>query len=336
MIYKDKIYDRDYAGRNKLEEILIRQVAFLYHDRGITQQKIADKFSLSKMAVSRMLQRAKELGIVRTIVSLPFELNKGLQQQIKRKYELKEVIVAKKPVVKDKSNLHNLQDDAASIRALLGKVCAFYMGISPLDNYVLGVGVGKTIGQVVENLVPMRTKNLHVVQLMGGLASVGEQNPFTIVQEICRKLQAKGTYFTSFAVVENEEIKNSIFNSSMGRQVKDMWRKCRKVLFGVGAIEKGTLLSPKLVSVKELKEIKKSGAVGDILGHCFDKDGNFVDTDLEKRLVSIPVDMLKNIPERVAVAGGEYKTQAIQGLLRSGLVTGLVTDEATARKIASM
>ena len=88
--------------------------------------------------------------------------------------------------------------------------------------------------------------------------------------------------------------------------------------------------------MKELKEIKKLGAVGDILGHCFDKDGNFVDTDLEKRLVSIPVDMLKNIPERVAVAGGEYKTQAIQGLLRSGLVTGLVTDEATARKIASM
>ena len=260
--------------------------------------------------------------VVLSVISLPFELDGELQQQIKRKYNLKEVIIVKSSTSK-----------ITNIRTLLGRVYAFYMGISPLDDCVLGMGVGKTIGQIVENLVPMRTKDLHIVQLMGGLADVSEQNPFTIVQETCRKLEAKGTYLTSFALVENEKIKDSIYNSAMGHQIRDMWKKCKKALFGVGAIEKGTLLSPKLVSTEELEKIKKLGAVGDILGHCFNKDGDFMNTDLEKRLVSIPIDTLSNIPDRIAVAGGEYKSRAIQGLLRSGLLTSLVTDEIVAKKL---
>lgn len=43
--------------------------------------------------------------------------------------------------------------------------------------------------------------------------------------------------------------------------------------------------------------------------------------------------MLKDIQERVAIAGGEYKAQAIQGALRSGVITTLATDEVTARKL---
>ncbi len=116
--------------------------------------------------------------------------------------------------------------------------------------------------------------------------------------------------------------------------VRDVWKKCKKALFGVGDIGKGTLLSPKLVSTDELQKIKQLGAIGDILGHCFDKSGNFLDTDLEKRLVGIPMHMLRNIPERIAVAGGQSKAQeAVQGLLRSGLITVLVTDEVAAKKL---
>jgi len=306
-----------------MKELQIAQVVSRYYEKGMTQQEIAYKFCLSKMTVSRMLHKARELGIVKVGIKRPFQLNEKLQRQIEREYDLKKAIVVKQ--TDSKKN---------DISKLVGQVWAFYMNLSLSDNLVIGMGVGKTIGQVVENLVPMRTKNLHIVQLMGGLADVGEQNPFTIVQETCRKLQAKGTYFTSFALVENERIKDSIYNSSMGYQTRDTWKKCKKALFGVGAIEKGTLLSPKLVSIDELQKIKQLGAIGDILGHCFDKSGNFLlDTDFEKRLVSIPIHMLRNIAERIAVAGGESKAQAVQGLLRSGLITVLVTDEVAARKL---
>jgi lsr operon transcriptional repressor len=134
---------------------------------------------------------------------------------------------------------------------------------------------------------------------MGGLADVSKQNPFTIVQDVCRKLKAKGTYLTSFAVVENKELRDSIiYNSSMDRRIRDMWKKCKQALFGVGAIEKGTLLSPELVSTEELQKLKRLNVIGDILGHCFDRNGNFINTDLEERLVSIPINTFKNIPKK--------------------------------------
>ena len=40
--------------------------------------------------------------------------------------------------------------------------------------------------------------------------------------------------------------------------------------------------------------------------------------------------------EVVAVAGGEDKTAAIAAVLRSGLVTGLITDEATAARLVEV
>jgi len=211
-----------------MKELQIAQVASRYYEKGMTQQEIAYKFCLSKMTVSRMLQKARELGIVKVGIKRPFQLNEGLQRQIEREYGLKKAIVVKQ--TNSKKN---------DISKLVGRVWAFYMNLSLPDDYI----------------------------------------------------------------------------------------------FGIGAIEKGTLLSAKLVSAKKLREIRRLGAVGDVLGHCFDKNGNFIKTDLEERLVSIPIKTLKSVPERIAVVGGEYKVQAIQGALRSSLMTTLVIDDVTAKKL---
>jgi deoxyribonucleoside regulator len=298
----------------------LAQIAIMHYENGMSQQEIADKLGLSKMTVSRMLQKAKELDIVKTSIKLPFTLHQGIANELLKKYGLKKAIVTKK-----------VDEETVSVPELIGRVYAFYLGVGIPDDFVLGMGVGNTIGQIVQNLVPMKTNNLHIVQLMGGLSDVTFENPFTIVQETCRKLNAKGTYFTSFATVENRDLRDSLlYNTSMGQQIMETWKICNKALFGIGAIEKGTLLSPKLVEPGEIERIKKEGAIGDILGHCFNEKGEFVQTDLEDRLVSIPVSMLRGIDERVAVAGGEFKVRAIQGALRSGIVTDLVTDEKTA------
>lgn len=60
---------------------------------------------------------------------------------------------------------------------------------------------------------------------------------------------------------------------------------------------------------------------------------SFVETELEERLVSIPVTLLRGIPERIAVAGGNYKVTAIRGALLSGLITTVVTDTLTVKML---
>lgn len=302
-------------------EIRLAQVALMHYENGMSQQEIAAYMGVSKMTISRMLQRAREIETVQIRVRTPFALSGRVAEKIEKEYAIPRVLVAKSP-----------QTGKEELRALVGKLAAFDLGTRRLTNCVLGLGVGGTIGQVAVTLTPMRTKSLHVVQLMGGLPNVSSDNPFTIVQEVCRRLSAEGTFISSHAVVETAEYQQHfLYKTKMGETLLSLWKHCDVAVFGIGSIQAGTLLSDILVSPEELHSIKDSGGIGDILGHCFDDDGEFIYSDIEKRLVSIPTHMLKDVKERIAVVAGEEKARAIRGALRSGIVTTLITEERTAK-----
>ena len=305
-----------------MSDLELSLISSLHFENNLSQQEIAKRLGLSKMTISRLLQKAKETGVVDIRVRSPFFFNNALGKEIEDKYEIEKAIIIKKSI-----------DEELSGADLIASAYAYHLSLSQLEDHVLGIGGGDTIGKVVSHLVAIHTKSLHIVQLIGGLSNVYYKNPLTIMQELCRKFDAQGTYLTSFATVENEEIRDSIFNSSMGTTILKMWDTCDEALFGIGSIGKGTFLSPDLIQANEFKTLEERGAWGDILGHCFDLKGNFIETDLEKRLVSIPLQMLKKIPKRVALAVGDYKVNAIHGALLTNIITAFISDEDTVKKL---
>ena len=74
-------------------------------------------------------------------------------------------------------------------------------------------------------------------------------------------------------------------------------------------------------------------AVGDILSHFIDKDGNPVATDVESRLISTDLDDLRAMENVIGVAGGPEKHDAIRAVLKSSCLDVLVTDELTAQAL---
>jgi len=311
--------------KNDIKKSQMSQIALLYYKYNFSQKDISDKLGLSKMMVCRILEKAKEEKIININIKLPFLLNNKLASLMKIKYNLKDVFIVK---------INNDKEKKLDIRKFLGQVLAFNFIFCINDNSILGVGVGKTLGHVVENLIPFKFKNIQVVQLMGGLSNVTNENPLTLVQNISGKLNARGTYFTSYATVNNKELRDEILsNDSMGVKIKQLWENCDYAIFGIGTTETGTLHSLDLIKPEELLKIKQSVGIGDILGHCFDINGNFINTSLEERLLSVPIEILKKIKERIVIAGGEDKYLAIKGALNSGIVTTLVTDENAAKKI---
>ncbi len=78
--------------------------------------------------------------------------------------------------------------------------------------------------------------------------------------------------------------------------------------------------------------MKRAGAVGEVLGRFLDKDGRAVHAGLNERAVGIKLEEIEGKPV-VAIAGGEDKPQAIMASLESRVITGLITDEATAKTI---
>ena len=76
--------------------------------------------------------------------------------------------------------------------------------------------------------------------------------------------------------------------------------------------------------------LKTNHAVGDVLGHFIDKDGNLIPTPIEDRLIATPLSKLKEMDNVIGLAAGPEKIEAIRAVLRGGYLDILITDEATA------
>jgi len=87
------------------------------------------------------------------------------------------------------------------------------------------------------------------------------------------------------------------------------------------------------LSRHELDSMKRRGAVGDIFDHFFDVKGSFVDSDVEERLIAMPVEVIRKIPCSIAIAGGRQKGQCILGALRSQAIRTIVTDTTAVEEL---
>jgi len=306
----------------------LSQIAIMHHVNGHSQQEISQLLGISKMTVSRMLQKAKDQKIIQTTVKMPFDLDEDIEKKIRKQYKLGQVKVVLPP---------EDEDDDQIIMDFTAKAAAFFLTTDPPSHTTIGIGVGRTISRVVESLIPIKTEQNRIVQLMGGLPEVSNQNPFSLVQEICRRWASQGTYLTSFAAAEDQTSRDNFLHSSeMGKMVCGLWEKCDLAILGVGTITHGTLLSPQLVGEEEIEKLKAAGALGDVLGHCFNAQGDFIQSGLENRLLSIPLKTFLKIKRRLGVVSGIRKAPALAGALKTGAITELVTDKRTATALLAI
>jgi DNA-binding transcriptional regulator LsrR (DeoR family) len=79
--------------------------------------------------------------------------------------------------------------------------------------------------------------------------------------------------------------------------------------------------------------LRERGAVGDVLVHFFDRQGQPVNTPLDDRVIGMSLEQLKRVRRSVGVAGGGRKHEAIRSALLGGLVNVLITDRFTAEAL---
>ena len=75
------------------------------------------------------------------------------------------------------------------------------------------------------------------------------------------------------------------------------------------------------------------GAVGDLLFHFFDRNGDLVDHPVNSHVMSVDVDRLRKAPIRILTSGGAEKTEALLGAMTLIAPTILITDEESARRM---
>src|SRR5205823_13063809 len=72
---------------------LLAKIARMYHIWGMRQPQIAADLHISQSRVSRLLQQAGEVGIVRTTVTLPSAVYTEVEEELAARYQLLDAVI---------------------------------------------------------------------------------------------------------------------------------------------------------------------------------------------------------------------------------------------------
>jgi DNA-binding transcriptional regulator LsrR (DeoR family) len=315
---------------SRLHELrMIARVAQMYHVEGLRQADIAAHMRVSQATVSRMLRRAQEEEIVRTTVVAPSGTYADLEAGLRAGFGLVEAIV-----------VECSEDRDGAIMARIGEAAAHFLETTLQADEIIGVSSwSETILKMVENIHPMKTgRAKYVVQTLGGIGDPTVQiHANQLTTRLARLTGADAHLLNAPGVAQSREGKLVLLGDPFVRETMDMFGMITLAIVGIGAMEPSNMLarSGNIFTSRELAAIKEAGGVGDISLRFFDAAGRIVKTPLDERVIGMSLEELTGVDRVLALAGGQAKTEAIRGALRTGVIDVLITDRFTAERLVT-
>ena len=304
------------------------EVARLYYEQDQTQSEIGRKLSLSRSTVSRMLQRARDTGIVSITVNYDVARDQTLEETLKSVFALREVRV--------------LSSRKRSLDLMLngiGKLGAKLLEESLDDNSTLGLSYGRSLANTVEQVRPRLSEGLTVVPVIGAL---GSDNPLIegidLTRQLATKLGARYRYLHAPLLVEDRRTRDLFLQEPTVNDVLQIAAKANTVLIGIGSLqaESSGIIWTGYITRKERDWLHNIGVVGHMCAQFFDVSGKILDIGINHRSISIGLEALRQIDNVIAVAGTTDKASAILGALNGGYIDSLVTDDRAARQVLEL
>jgi DNA-binding transcriptional regulator LsrR (DeoR family) len=302
------------------EQIRAR-VAWYYYVGGLTQQEIADKLSITRLRVNKIVVQARSDGLVSVDIKMPLAHCVVLEERLKARFGLIDCSVV--PSVPNMGDLHRV----------LGRATAAMLDPLLIDGKGFGIGWGQTLSAARRHLTPRRLGNAWVAALMGGLTRGSGTNTFEVSTEFARILGAECYYVAAPIYCPSSESRTTLLTHYGLAEVMQRGRETSVALIACGDLSDHSLLVKTQVVTENLPTLKAAGAVGDILGVFLDDNGQPVDHPLNQRVMAMRPADLKLIPSSILASGAMHKAPIIRAVLRAGYVNRLVTDEDVAETI---
>lgn len=290
-------------------------VAKLHYQSDMAQVEIARKLGVSTATVSRLLQRARALGIVKIEVldqALPDEVTERLIDALK----------LKRAAVIDTPSTGVLGALAAPLGSLLKDE-----GLS--KGAVIGIGWGRAVREVIQAGLP-RIPEVHAVALNGGLQ---QPAPHFQINEFVRQAAEQlggAAHFLHAPYLSSVELKDAFLSDPFVRETTGLWDRLDCAIVGIGLPH---AINPPEASAATVNEQSIGGAVGDVIRHYVDVKGKLLSWVGEERMIAASAAQLRNVGLSVGIAATVEKAPGIIGAVRSGMINALVTDTSTALAI---
>ncbi len=309
---------------------LATRAAWLYHAGGLTQSDVAGRLGVTSAKAHRLIGRATRAGLVRVFVEGPIGNCIAAEQALSARHGLTLCRVV--PAI----------DDSALPIQALGIAAATYLKdvLERGEHSAIGVGHGRTMASAIHCLPRMPVRGLRLVSLLGGLPRRVPANPYEVVDRLAEKTGADA-WLLPVPMFAGSAADRVVLRRQIGvPEALALAGEAGLLMFGIGEVGADAFLAlAGVIDAAEIEHARRLGAVGEVLGYFYDADGRLVDTPLHGRVTGRALGPASRTAaparEIVAVAGGRGKAPAINAVLQSGLLTGLITDELTARQLVA-
>ena len=271
---------------------LALRAATLYYLDGLTQAEIAARLGVSRPTAGRLVARAKAKGLVRIEVVVPPDMRDDLhaeeERELERRFGLTEAVVAGHGVdvgARTPAAFASVGRAAAALlmrRLAPDDVLGFTWGpeqVAVADGADAGRGKLPGRGATGRRHVDRRVSDRHGVHPRPLRRCVARQRRSGCPPR-CTPTRRPSLSMRSDSVIS---------------RTLEAGRRADMMLFGVGAVSTSTtLFEGSFLDTRMLDELVSLGAVGEIGGRFFDADGTPVDTELQQRAVSVPLEDIRD------------------------------------------
>jgi len=295
------------------EESLMVKAAWYYYFENMTQQAIADRLSISRMRVIKLLENARQTGVIQFRLRSDGVGMVRQSQELINKYHLKDVFL-----------IPEVDTDESHPNESIARAGAMYIADRLGDNACINVGYGDTLGRTLNHLATMVQSPVTCISLTGGVSNYLPNTRSNVFNARLHLIPAP-------LLASSPDMASAMREESSVSEIIRMSELSSFTLVGIGSIdESATVFRSGVLSPSDLFYLRMNSAVGDVLCHFLDKDGQVIHTPIEDRLISTPLDRLKAMHNVIGLAAGREKIEAIRAVLRGGYLDILITDEPTA------
>lgn len=313
---------------NHQSVFLILKAAYLYYIENKSQGEIASQLNISITTVSRLLKKAKEEKIIEFVIRDPYVECIHLEEELRKVFGLKEVIIAPGVYVEEEKTLNEERDE--NVKKLVALEGARYLQRIIRENDVLGMTWGSTMYHLINYLNPSQKVNATFVTLHGSIACCdNELDVRTLVSRISKAFSGTNYPLLTEALMSTKVAADIIKQEKNIQKVYHKFDEINISISGTGSlypVMNSVLGKPEFMSPEDLMNLQKKNVVGDIALHFFDKDGKECETDLVDRMISIGFEQYKRIPTKITIASGRGKAHTVLSALKGSLIDVLIID----------
>jgi DNA-binding transcriptional regulator LsrR (DeoR family) len=298
------------------------RAGWLYYVAGNTQDEIARKLGISRQSAQRLVSLAISERLIKVRLDHPIARCLELGAALKKRFDLRFCEVAPTDPASTSSTLGIAQAAAAELERWLRNA----------EPAVIGIGTGRTMRAVADQLPAMECPQHKLVALVGTTKTDGSASFYDVIIRVSDTIRAPHYPMPLPVIARSVEERQLLTSLASVRSVLALIERADVSFVGVGAVsDNAALVQDGIVTRAEAEALRNAGAVGEITGWSFDSRGRVIEGPINDRVASAPLRPGEGL--MIGVAMGATRRAALRGALAGRLISGLVTDEATAEHL---